>query len=161
MYKLFILIALVGVVLAVSGCASWGPKMSSPAVYGSSRDRIVAENKAHETYWKQLDESYETGTGGSVVRRGALRVPGDYHQGIFKNRRSRPVTFIVSGRISLTEEVAANSSIEVLLIPGSYDVALYEGRNNWPYLTPHLVVDRVRDNVQVDGQVYDFFMIAP
>jgi len=159
MYKLFILIA---VVWGISGCALVGPKMSSPKVYASVRDVIVAQNEAHKTYWEKQEESYEAGTGGEVERRGALLAPGDYHEGVFLNRRNRTVTFVLrGGGISLFQEVAAHSPLEVLLVPGSYDVALYEAGRNWSYLTYSAVVDRSRDDNTVNGQVYDFFMIAP
>lgn len=44
--KIQILLAMIGLIALVSGCAQFGPAMIDPAVYKSSRDTIVAENQA-------------------------------------------------------------------------------------------------------------------
>ena len=157
--KCTLVFLMVMVMLALSGCAAYGPMFTSSAVYGSSRDAIVAGNRSVEAYYKVQTESYRAGNGGNVQQVGTRpRTPGYYMVGILVNRRPNPVTFHIKGEKSIDIEVNARAQVE--LPAGRYWVELYEAQDSWPYRSGVVVIDTERGDTVVNDRVYDFSITA-
>ncbi|MFA6215836.1 MAG: hypothetical protein WC768_04685 [Patescibacteria group bacterium] len=152
----------------LSGCASLGPYAVDPGVYRSSRDKIVARDKAsqsyaeaHEAYAQELAKSYRAGTGGKVEQVGQrLRAPAEYLSGVLINHRGKTVTYHIKGKVSVVQDVwGTTASIE--LPAGEYRVELYDAGSSYPYRSGSVILSNGRGGTTVNGEVYDFSITAP
>lgn len=143
------------------GCATAGPFAVSPKVYRGIEKKVVARENAKTAYYKAQGESYEAGGAGEVISKRSLFAPEFYHDGVLVNRRHQPVTFMITGKLGVTEMVDAMSLLPIRLPPGAYWVQIYAGDSSWPYRRGQVVIDRQTGDSVLDGNPYDFVIMAP
>ncbi|MBI3290906.1 hypothetical protein HYZ76_01330 [Candidatus Falkowbacteria bacterium] len=147
--------------LGFCGCAVLGPYSVDGRVYNSEAEKYQARNAASQAYFQELEESYVAGAGGYVEQKGSrARAPEEYQFGVLINHLGRPVTFHIKGRRSAIIDVFGAQQ-EIELPAGSYWVEIYAAGSSWPYRNGQVVVDSERGDTVVNGQVYDFSIIAP
>lgn len=151
---LFILAAL------LAGCGTYGTKFSWD-VFRSQEGSVVQANKADQAYWEALGKSYQPGGEPGTVTSAPMKVPAFYQNGLLINRSGQAVTFVITGQKSLTRTLPAGATAAAALPPGNYWVEIYYQVGTTPYRQAGLEVDRERGDCDIDGQVCDFFMIAP
>ncbi|MDD2807259.1 MAG: hypothetical protein PHW95_01910 [Patescibacteria group bacterium] len=153
-------IMLLVVLLPLAGCGSLGTRFSWETFRAQERT-IVAQNKSDQAYWEALGESYRPSGQPGTVDSAGIKSPGYYQNGVLINRAWQMVTFVITGQKSLTRTVPIGSTAKVSLPPGMYRVEIYYSRSTTPYRQADLPVDAERGDCDIDGQVCDFFMIAP
>jgi len=118
-------------VLGLVGCGTIGPHLTSPAVYGSAKGKIVAKNQAEESYWQELGKSYQASDrGGVVTKKRQLKSPAKYHHGALINPHEYQISLNVSGPKSLIAEVPAATKVGNIIVPGMIEVDL-PGKSNY------------------------------
>lgn len=119
--------------LAMVGCGTLG-QLTSPAVYGSVKGKIVARNQAERSYWQELGKSYQVAdrgdVGGVVVKKRQLKSPAKYQHGVLVNPHDYQITIEVSGPKSLLAQVPPATKVGNIIVPGMLEVDL-PGASNY------------------------------
>ena len=127
----------------------------------------VARYDSTKTYWQRVGESYQANGSGLVSQSASLANPQMRFNGALFNYQEQPVRFEFEGRRASLEQVVpprqgvVPGRAEIQLPAGWYNVRVYILGHQRPYVYGYHEVNRAKGDSMRQGEVLDFFYIAP